>query len=141
MTESAEFLHTIEKVWVPILGRLTVSVPEAALLFPPQAPEASQEVALVPAQVKVTEPLSSTSLEDVLKVKAIACVEPEIGAGVEPPPEPELAGTSEEPPPPPPPQETMRKSVKNNDLFLLNIFINSSMTSAIYIVTCVSIIT
>jgi len=35
---------------------------------------------------------------------------PEIGAGVEPPPEPELTGTSEEPPPPPPPHETIRKN-------------------------------
>jgi hypothetical protein len=65
----------------------------------------------VPVQVKVTEPLSSTSLEDALKVKAIACVEPEMGVE-EPPPEPELAGTSgEPPPPPPPPQETIRSKL------------------------------
>ena len=120
---------------------LTVSLPEAALFVPPQAPEASQDVALVPAQVKVTEPLSSTSLEDVLKVKAIACVEPLIGAGVEPPPEPELAGTAgAEPPPPPPPHAAVRKSIKNSDPYLFNIFIDPSMASAI-IATSTAVIT
>ena len=99
---------------MPVRVMLTVSLPEAALFVPPQAPEASQEVALVAAQVKVTEPLSSTSLEDTLNCKAIFCVEPVIGAGVDPPPE--GAGAAAEPPPPPPPphEATIKKKLKSN---------------------------